>query len=348
MTEPTYITKVKPLTGADNYKSWCSQVIDILIEGDLDEYVVGDLCTVPMDPTLVADWKKKSKKALASIRLRVADGPKAFIKDCTVASDAWNILKGIYEPKGALARVQARRKLLHAQCEEGEDVIEHLTKMKEMYNDVLTVDDTFGQEEFCNCIVTSLPGSMDNFVGTIDEVTMRDPEKLIAKVLLHVQKIKAKPGAESETTALPITKSHNRDEDYKRKGCFNCGFTNHKINECKHKQSGRTFTEDEKRANYRKSLSFRKKGKSHKAHVAVNNKESEYELGFVAATQHTLHKKSWLLDTGCSAHIVNDKSLFDDYEATPGCSVSGVGSAIREGKGTVRITVTLGTNVETL
>jgi hypothetical protein len=164
MTKPTYITKVKPLTGADNYKSWCSQVIDILIEGDLDEYVTGDQYTVPLDPSLIADWKKKSKKALASIRLHVADGPRAFIKDCTIASDAWDILKCIYEPKGALVQVQAQRKLLHAQCEEGEDVIEHLTKMKEMYNDVLNIDDSFSQEEFCNCIVTSLPTSMDNLL----------------------------------------------------------------------------------------------------------------------------------------------------------------------------------------
>jgi hypothetical protein len=156
--------------------------------------------TVPLDPSLIADWKKKSKN-----RLRVADGPRAFIKDCTIASDAWDILKRIYEPKGARARVQAQCKLLHAQCEEGEDVIEHLTKMKEMYNDILTVDDSFGQEEFCNCIVTSLPRSMDNFVGTIDEESMKDPEKLIARILLHVQKKRAKPGADSETTALHVT-----------------------------------------------------------------------------------------------------------------------------------------------
>jgi hypothetical protein len=103
-----------------------------------------------------------------------------------------------------------------------------------------------------------------------------------------------------------------------------------------------------KDSSYKKSLSFPKKGRSHKAHVAVDNGVSKVELGFVAATQPALHKDSWLLDTGYSAHIVNNKNLFENYEPTPGCSVSDLGSASHEGKGTVRITVTLGSNVETL
>ncbi len=51
----------------------------------------------------------------------------------------------------------------------------------------------------------------------------------------------------------------------------------------------------------------------------------------------TLDSSSWLADSGCSSHIVKDKSLFVDYIKTPGHKIKGVGESAGLGRGTVKL-----------
>lgn len=62
--------RIEPLNG-DNYHTWRIQMMDILAELELWEYVNG-ATTMPVDAAQQPAWRKKDAKALRAIRLRVA------------------------------------------------------------------------------------------------------------------------------------------------------------------------------------------------------------------------------------------------------------------------------------
>jgi hypothetical protein len=56
----------------------------------------------------VDDWTSKQKKALSHIRLRVGDGPMAYIRNTATGAEAWETLESIYRPKGAISIIHVQ------------------------------------------------------------------------------------------------------------------------------------------------------------------------------------------------------------------------------------------------
>jgi hypothetical protein len=89
-------------------------MLDILTDQELDTYVKGSKRDKPApgaEAEVINAWERGTRKALSSIRLRVAESPMAYIRRATTAKEAWDKLESIYQPKGALAVIHVRRKL---------------------------------------------------------------------------------------------------------------------------------------------------------------------------------------------------------------------------------------------
>ncbi|CAK5269961.1 unnamed protein product [Mycena citricolor] len=124
--------RIKPLENAESYSSWSTKMINILMDQDLDDYVIGSKQTQPTvssdtaGAVVMEGWKKKQRKALSAIRLRVGDGPMAYIQACTTGINAWVRLQRVYQPKGAISIIRLRRQLFRTTCEEEENIEEHI------------------------------------------------------------------------------------------------------------------------------------------------------------------------------------------------------------------------------
>jgi hypothetical protein len=120
------------------------------------------------------------------------------------------------------------------------------------------------------------------------------------------------------------------------KCCYHCGCPNHFSNECRDKATRKTFSEKEKKENYDRFKRF--KGKANVAKEAPESEDDNFTLT-AQAPRKSLKKDSWLLDSAASAHIINNKSYFHQYQETPRNTIRGMGSASQPGGGTIKISM---------
>lgn len=95
-TESTSTYRIDPLRGADNYAVWKVKMTDILTDLSLIDYISATAPTLASDQsktTTIQNWTTKDRKALSTIRLRVADGPLVYIASAKTSKDAWETLK---------------------------------------------------------------------------------------------------------------------------------------------------------------------------------------------------------------------------------------------------------------
>nr|GAT45398.1 polyprotein [Mycena chlorophos] len=318
-------TNVKLLEDAAGFSTWEVKLRDILVDQDYGEYVFGSLTDEPkVNDEANADevkarqeWRTKQSKALAMIRLRVGDGPMPYIRGATTAKQAWDKLQSIYAPKGAITIIHLRRRLYSLRCGEEEPIEGHLRTLATLRTDLEKYGVTLSEPDFAIIILTSLPDSWDHWTGNFDLTQVKESEDLISRVIQHAKQPSAKPENETSSTALAAFKgksgsSHTHDSS--RPGaCFHCGRLGHRADECRAKQAGKSFSEKEKQRNF-EYKSKHNKGKSGgtKANLA---QEPQQDVVFMAQAGPTLTKDSWLLDSGASVHITNNKSHFFAYSA---------------------------------
>src|ERR1700761_6811915 len=87
---------IEPLRGADNFQVWKIKMTDVLTDLSLDDYII-PTAAEPADATAKAPWKKGDRKALATIRLRVADSVLVYIAGSKSAKTAWETLSNMFE-----------------------------------------------------------------------------------------------------------------------------------------------------------------------------------------------------------------------------------------------------------
>ncbi|KAF7334044.1 hypothetical protein MVEN_02310000 [Mycena venus] len=175
--------------------------MDILTELDYDEYITGSRCEKPVIPdetdkaaiAALTEWERKQRKALAVIRLHVAEGPMAYIQWATTGVEAWNKLQSVYQPKGAINIIRLCRQIFRMACEEGENIEEHFRKLTDITGALEEYGTTISEVEFAITILTSLPDSWDTWVGSIDLASIKTSDDIIARILQQANRPAAKP-----------------------------------------------------------------------------------------------------------------------------------------------------------
>lgn len=99
---------IEPLRGPENFPVWKIKMTDVLTDLSLEDYIEAG-ATAPNDATLQPAWKKADRKTLATIRLRVADSVLVYISGSKTALAAWETLSNMFEAKGPIGIVIARR-----------------------------------------------------------------------------------------------------------------------------------------------------------------------------------------------------------------------------------------------
>ena len=80
-----------------------------------------------------------------------------YISDAATSNSAWTTLTSMYQPKGPIGIVQARRRLFRAQCHDGEDINEHIRTMTCYRKDLAALNSKLSEEDFSITLLTSLP-----------------------------------------------------------------------------------------------------------------------------------------------------------------------------------------------
>jgi hypothetical protein len=175
------IIRTDPLDDAD-WISWHSRMNHILMVCGLTGYVEGE--TLRPDPAIDSNgadnWACNDNYAKNLIKSNIGPSQMVHISQCTTAHEMWRSLVAVHDPKDHHTMISYFRCLFHTTANDGDDIVEHLTKLK-LYWDRINLGD-FGlkisEVDFKVIIANSLPPSWDDFIEPyIQRFIHDDPKK---------------------------------------------------------------------------------------------------------------------------------------------------------------------------
>ena len=243
-------------------------------------------------------WRKACNKALGFIILSLGDTQKRKIKDEKFPLGALQILEKEYESKSKANRFLLFRKLLALQWEQGTTLAQHLDAMDRMVDRVRAVGQQVDDNIIAGVLINSLPPQYNNLIENFDILGENLTLDKVREVLQqHKQTVKIRDG-DGGQIAL-----HARTPHKPPKGttpatnttptplCTHCKGHTHTIKTCWQLHP-------------------------HLCRRDRDNKEKKKELkerikeAFVLIEDLPSEPGKWLLDSGASCHMSNDKSSF--------------------------------------
>lgn len=258
--------------------------------------------------------EKKCKSILVQC---IHDSQLEYIKDKKEAKAIFDALKAVFERKSVAGQLLLRKRLLTMKYIDGNEMSQHFLKFDRCVRELKSIGATMEEIDIVCHLLLTLPSSFDNLVTAIETI---DPVNLSidfvkSRILDEFQK---RPnGVVTTESADSVAMNAGRN---KPKGkCFNCGKPGHFQSEC------RAPKNDEKN-------NFSGNRNTGRANVAANSNalngetESRYDrtslcaISMIADAQaaHCTTRDDgnlkFVLDSGSTDYMVNDKSYFDDLK----------------------------------
>jgi len=133
------------LLKAHNWMPWKRQMLAVLMDLGLDSYIEESAkrpeSNVPSKLTpeeleAQSRWDKGDRKARCRIELCISVAKMVHIMGAQTAREMWEQLCTFKESKGRLGVLATRRALFWAQAEEGFEMMEHITKLRQLQEEL--------------------------------------------------------------------------------------------------------------------------------------------------------------------------------------------------------------------
>jgi len=346
-----------------NYSLWSFMIKNLLVAKNLWNYVSGAEArpvqvapatppqqgryqaallapaAAPQAPTPEQSrWDSRDAQALSLIALSVKRSIIPHIRSCRTSQAAWEILEHMYQARNEARVAFLKRELLHLCMDEGDSMQDHLTKIQDLREQLLNIDEIISDAEMVTTVLNSLPSSYLGFHTSL-HLSMRGNavplsfQELVGLLLQEEQtrknvmqrggdqalfaknKGKGKSNAykPKSETGQPSNKEKDDAQKPKKKGkCHYCKKPGHYIDECykriakeKKKESGNSVEETSDVGNK-------------KDDATANLVEEDwcfYTCSYDPSQEvHSLSVSDsgdvWFFDSGASRHITSRKDLF--------------------------------------
>ena len=147
------ITKIEPLNGK-NYRSWKYNIKLVLVERGLWSFIAGNE-EVPAETATAAvknSYRLRSDEAYSLIVLSVEKNLQDHISTTTDPKTAWDTLKSQFECVSIAQVVRLNRKFYAATMSEGTDILEHLTHMTTLAEQLREMNEEMNiRQKVCDC-----------------------------------------------------------------------------------------------------------------------------------------------------------------------------------------------------
>ena len=193
MAEAREITKIEPLNG-QNYPTWKYNIKLVLMERGLWGFVSGTEEQPGEDAAAQAirAYRLKSDKAYSLIALSVNKNIQVHISTTTDPLKAWETLQKQFEFVSITQIVRLTRRFYAATMKEGSDLMEHITYMTRLAEQLRDMKEEISDQKFATVILGSLPESYENFISSLNARKIEDLTWENVKNLLVEEYIKRK------------------------------------------------------------------------------------------------------------------------------------------------------------
>lgn len=276
-----------PLLNNGNYSTWKVRM-EMLLTRDDYWFAVED----PKPEPATSAWKKANQKALATIVLFIEDSQMNLVKGAATARDAWLKLKAYHEKASMTSRVSLLKRIcslnLSEGSAEGPNMEKHLFELEELFDRLQCAGQELEPSLKIAMILRSLPDSFDVLVTALESRKDEDltMEIVKQKLLDEWQRRTERNVSSSFGTGESALKSVAKRQE--EKICFFCRKPGHFRRNCRL---------------WLKQRSDDDEGTTEAKQATENNKSVCF------AVRKCQQKGRWVIDSGCSSHMTNDKQF---------------------------------------
>ena len=292
-----------------NFHTWKFKMQMVLEERDLWEVISGEIkleqCVTSLDQDT---YKRKSRKAMAMICLAIEDSQLPLVRLASGAHDAWSRLEGHFEKKSLANKLFLRRRFFTAKMEEGDDVLEHINKIKTLAEQLDAVGAPVNEDDLVITLLDSLSKSYTFLITALESRADSLSWELVTSRLLHEDLKRKEQSGGIDGAAHSHSQAFMTTENGRRKGrqapmktnsaCHYCGEQGHWISKCP--------------ARIRENA---ERQRPQRANIAQSNDDSGdylFSVGEVACTAKSSYV--WLVDSGATQHMTYSKEFMKNYK----------------------------------
>jgi hypothetical protein len=156
------------LLKADNWMPWKRRILAVLRDLGLEKYIdKAAMPPIPADlqnPTkeeveAIDKWKDGDARTRTRIELSIGDSEMIHISGAETAKEMWEQLSMVKESKGQLGVLATRRALYRATAEEGFEMVGHVSRLRQLQEELHLMGSLVSDEDFVMILLTSLPES---------------------------------------------------------------------------------------------------------------------------------------------------------------------------------------------
>ena len=245
-------------------------------------------------------------KALAIIVLSVEPSLLYMLGDPEDPVAVWKKLSDQFQKKTWANKLSLRRRLNNLRLKDGDSMSNHIKAMTEIFNKLAVIGAAMEDEDKVVTLLASLPEAYNILVTALEASTEVPQMEVVIERLLYEEK---KLG-EREKSLMPSRKAmvasdHKGNKKFIK--CHHCGKLGHIRRFCKDLNKDKSKKEPGNQGNKNKSNQVEKGQPG-------SRKES---LGLVvqslAASACGINSKTWIVDSGATCHMCNNKALLEDF-----------------------------------
>ena len=235
----------------------------------------------------------------------------------------WKKLQDQFQKKTWANKMSLRKRLYTAKLKNGESASEHIRMMTEVFNELAVVGDPVGEADQVIYLLAGLPESYDMLVTAFETMETVPNWETVVERVCDQEKKKGEKSQEKALTSWSKREMVAERWSKREKRCFECGDTSHFKKDCPRLKDGKAKANTKVEKSSRKSGKKSRGGGKQKACKASANDSSDDEYGLFA--HHALSsfdRGGWIVDSGATAHMCNNKDLFRTLRSTKPSSVT--------------------------
>ena len=166
------------MDGGGNWTPWRARIVLLLEESELWE-IVEQTVTVPTDPVLLAEFKKKNVRAKRIILDSVKDHIIPHVVGKDYAYEMWESLGNLYQSFNQNQKMVLREKLRSTKMSRGESVTSYLTRVSQVRDELAAVGEVVDRAKLIWVALNGFSKSWESFVrGIVARENMPSWERL--------------------------------------------------------------------------------------------------------------------------------------------------------------------------
>ena len=321
MSDPLRHSLITPLK-ENNYATWKIQIKMSLIKDDLWRIVSGTE-TAPAAPAELAKFNIRRDKALANIVLTVDPKLLYLLGDPSDPVAVYKKLEDIFQKKSWSNKFRLKKSLYNLKLNNNGNLQEHLKKLMEIFDELAVLGDGQKDEDKVICLLSSLPEKFDTLVTALEASENIPAWDVVVERLLHQDK---KLSTNNDVAAggvdnalMSRNRYDNKHQSYPKKkiSCYECGAEGHIRKNCfkfiaKKKKSADGYSSNRHQSGDGYSSN---RHQANNAHAQQSNEDFVmYANNYSAIKANDMSENIWLLDSGCTQHMSNERNLFSNFE----------------------------------